>query len=144
MAKKRKPINSVGGLVFKSIWLAFALLMYGCGMYVFIDDTCFGMWMMWGAFCALPQIWTIIRNAYKSTREGAIEGSHQYTVSASSSGVSVDNHPIRGAIIGLIVSIFISLLFGPVVLVFSIVDAIIEIVRYSIKLAKVKKVSENN
>lgn len=144
MAKKKQPINSVGGLVFKSVWLAFALLMYISGMYVFIEHTNFGWWIMWGAFCAIPQIGTVIRNAYVSTREGAIEGSNQYTITATSSGASVSNHPFKGAIIGLIASILASLLAGPIVLAFGIIYAAIEIIQFSIKLARNKKASNGN
>ena len=142
MAKKKDVITSVPELVFKSIWLAIALLLYFVGMAIFLQDKTFGMWIAWGFVCAIPTLGDVIRSAVVEGRRGAVKGANTYTATVSSNSVTVQNHPFREALIGILVSIFASLLAGPVVLALKILTIVIQIVFFVIALVKTKKASK--
>ncbi len=142
MAKKNEGITSVAGLVFKSIWLAFALIMFFVGMAMFLKDRTFGNWMLWGVCCMFPMLGNVIRDAVLEARKGARRGANTYTATVDSSSVTVQNHPFREALIGIVISIFVSLLLGPVALGVAMLTTIIQIVCFVIVLVKTKKASK--
>ena len=139
MAKKKDEITSMAGFVFKCIWLAIALLMFFAGMAGFLGEKSFGMWLFWGFCCAFPMIVQVIRDAINSAKKGAREGANQYTITQTSSTITVQNHPFKQAVISLIVSIFASILMGPIFLGLNIILAIIQIVNYIMVLTIKKK-----
>lgn len=143
MAKKKQGIKSVAGLVFKSIWLVFAAIMFAGGSMFFFRAKSFSNWLIWGVFCLFPMLGSVIRDIIVSAREGARRGANSYTVSVSGNTATVSNHPFREAIISIVVSIFASILMGPVALGVYMLVAIIQIICFVIVLVKRKKAKNN-
>ena len=142
MAKKKDQITSVAGLVFKSVWLVIAVILFITGMLGFLRDKSFGMWMAWGFCCLIPMLGNVIRDIIVSGNRGARRGANTYTASVDSTGVTVSNHPFREALIEIVATILASLLLGPIALGFKMLVTVIQIVSFSVTLAKSKKAKE--
>lgn len=139
MAQKRKKIQSIAGLVWKCIWLFFASICLAAGLMMFFQGQAFGDWMMCGFACSFPIIWIPLKMMFTMFRDGARQGARDYEVSVSSSYVTVQNHPFRTALVWLVLTTIFCLAVGPFILTYKIIEAIIDIVVYVVKLVKEKK-----
>ena len=137
--KEKKGIQSIAGLIFKSIWLAVALFFFAIGITMFVlykDTMGFGAWLVCGFACLIPRLGVVIKETFSDAKKGARRGANDYTATVDSTGVTVKNHVFSGMITSIIAAIFVSLLFGVIVLGIEIIEAAIDVIRFSIKLAK--------
>ena len=112
MAQKRKKIQSIAGLVWKCIWLVFAILFLTAGLYIFFQQQTFGFWLACGFACSFPIIGIPLKMMFNMFRDGARAGARDYEVSVSSSSVTVQNHPFRTALVYLVLTTIFCLAVG--------------------------------
>lgn len=143
--KVLKPINSRKGaiarIIFCSIWLAVALLLFFLGLSLFIEaaDRGFGDWLVFGIMCCFPVIGTVIKTVVKGAKSGWKEGANTYDVTVSQNSVTVSNHPFRQAILSIIASLFCCLIAGPIILVFFVIINVIDLIKAISYVAKNKE-----
>ncbi len=147
MAKNNKfEIKSKVGLIFKLVWLAFALIMFFCGLTVFLNgktDEPFVSWILWGVFCAFPVIIPMIKIIIDLTKSNARAGAKDVTIVVSNTGAYAKNNSFMSGVVGLFLSVFASILAGPIVLGGYIFINILAIISYLLKLwAEKKHISE--
>lgn len=125
-------------MIFKIIWIVLAITLWtiGCVMFAKAQQDKFLYWFYWGALCSICIIGTVLKGASKQGRIGRAKGANDYTASVSGNTVTVENHPLRGAIIGFIGGLLGGILAGPIVLIIYMIKNIIELVKL-IKTAKV-------
>lgn len=133
----------IGGIVFYAIWLVIALALWFGGMGMFLErmngDDAFTSWIIWGAMCIFPIIIPIIKMIAGSTKDGARQGANEYSASVAGNSVYVENHPFRGAIIGLAVGIFGGLLVGPIMLAFYVIKNLAKMIKMIVDFVKAVK-----
>lgn len=138
--KKTQKALLISKIVFKAIWLAFAILFWVVGLLMFLSQRDigegFGGWLFWGGFCIFPCLIDVIKGVIDSAKQGWNDGANDYSASVSDTHVTVQNHPFRGAILGIISGIFGGLLIGPVLVVIKVLKAIIDIIKTIITLRK--------
>ena len=139
MGLKEKKINTVGGLVVQCIWMAVALFFFFSGLKMFREDKTFVVWLIWGANCCVPMLFDIIKSIVVEAKRGWNEGAREYSVTVDSSSVTVQNHPLRGAIISIVVTLFFGVLSGPIFLGLSLFGTLIAILEFVIHLIKTNK-----
>ena len=141
MKKNKFEINSMGKCIFRIIWCAVAIPLWITMLIEFLKaqresgSFAFGMWMLWGAVCAVLSIGDSISVIRDSTRSGRADGAREYTIS----GNTISNHPFRGALIGLVAGIVACLLIGPVLIPLYVIFYILGIVLFFVKRARAKK-----
>lgn len=139
---KRKEEPSKKGLILKSIWLGIAVVFFILGLWVFLankEDRGFGAWLGAGAICGVPVIWDMLKLIGGSAMQGLRDGANTYSATVSDTSITVQNHPIRGLILGILVGIFMTLLIGLVWLALRILLTIITIISFAVALSREKK-----
>ncbi len=135
MEKTEKALK-ISGIVFNCIWLVVSAILWGGGLSVFLGDKTFGMWMLWGAMCAIPIIIPVIKLIAGTTKDGRRQGANDYTATDYGSSIHVENHPFRGAVLGFVVGVIVSLIVGPALLIFYFIKTLIKTVTSIVNLAK--------
>ena len=144
---KRKEEPSKKGLILKSIWLGIAVIFFAIGLTVFlgaVKSEGFAAWLIAGAICGVPVIWDMLKLIGKGAMQGWRDGANTYSATVTDTSITVQNHPIRGMIIGILVGIFMTLLIGLVWLAFRIVLTIITIINFAVALSREKKYGKTN
>lgn len=133
-------------IIFVAIWLVIAFFFFFAGLDSFLsaEERTFGNWMFWGFICCFPVIGTVLRSAISSAKSGWKQGANEYTVTVSDTHATVENHPFRGAVLGIIVSIILCVLVGPVMLAFFIIINIISLVQAILYIKNNKPAPQNN
>ena len=134
--EKTKKISS---LVFHGLWLALSLTLWCAGLICFCRDANFGIWMVWGIMCMPPIIVPMLKEVSKQARIGRRRGANQYTATTSGNTIYVKNHPLQGAILGIIGGIIGCLIAGPIVLPLYMIKHIRIVISTAISL---KNISE--
>ena len=134
---KREKAKLIFNIVFYSIWLIFALVLWIHGLTKFRETSDFGTWVAWGAICIFPIIIPILKLVFSSAKDGMRNGANEYTASVSGNNIYIRNHPIRGAVIGLLAGVFGGLLVGPVMLAIYILKNIFELLSSVLDLVKI-------
>lgn len=116
-------------IILRSIWLFFAVPLWSTGLGMFIYEPCFEMYMSWGVISCLLLIIPVIRNTFAGAATGAISGSRSYDVYSYGGRIYIENHPILGAVIGFLISLFINLLVGPILMIYYLVTNIIYVIK---------------
>lgn len=133
----------IGGIVFYSIWLFVSLVLWFSGLGMFLEamngDDAFTTWIIWGALCIFPIILPIFKMIAGSAKDGARRGANDYSASVVGNSVYVENHPFRGALIGLGVGIFGGLLAGPIMLAFYVIKNTAKLVSIIVEFVKAVK-----
>ncbi len=135
--EKFEKAKRISGVVFNAIWLAIALFMWVGGLVSFLEmkaNSGFGAWLMWGVLCAIPIIIPILRSAFAQGKSGARDGANEYSASVIGNTVYVENHPIRGAILGFIGGLIGGVLIGPVILPIYVIKTVIKLISGIIEL----------
>lgn len=112
-------------IIFLSIWMVIALLLFFVGMSVYLgaEERAFVDWVVWGTMCCVPVIGTVLRAVITSAKSGWNEGANQYSATVSNNSVTVQNHPFRQAVLSVIAAILVCVLVGPVMLgIFVIIN----------------------
>lgn len=122
-------------IILRSIWLFFAVPLWNIGLGCFIYDPSFEMYMAWGVISCMLLIVPVIRNTFFGTTAGAISGSRRYNVYSYGGRIYIENHPFLGAVIGFIISLFLNLLVGPVLMVYYLVTTITYVIKGYIRWA---------
>ena len=108
-------------VIFKSIWLAFAVLVLIAGLIAFIslikDGEGWAGWFGWGVLCAMLTIVNTFKTIFSGARQGARDGTNHYTYSNG----YISNHPFLGALFGFIIGIVVALLLGPIYLLVRVI-----------------------
>ena len=115
MNKLEKTLR-IGAMVFRSIWMVIAIILWCAGLAVFQGGMNFGYWMIWGFMCSIPMIVEVGKAVIDGTRQGARDGANEYSATIIGNTLYIENHPFRGAVIGFLGSIIGCVLVGPVVL----------------------------
>ena len=136
---KLEKTKKISGIVFYSIWLALALILWIAGMGVFLGEKSFTTWILWGAMCIFPIIIPIFKMIAGSAKKGARSGANNYTASVVGNTVYVENHPFMGALGGIVIGILSGLFAGPIVLAFYVVKNTTKLVRLIVEFAKASK-----
>lgn len=140
---KWTKVKKISGIVFNSIWLGLAALLYFVGLNYYNESKAkgdgFGGWMMWGFMCAILIIIPIMKAVFTQTRKGAIEGANEYSASVQGNSIVVSNHPFRGAVIGFIGGCIGGLAVGPIIVPFYALKSVITIVKNILDLVSAKK-----
>lgn len=133
-------------IIFVAIWLVIAFLFFFAGLDMFLSakERGFGDWMMWGFMCCIPIIGTVLRGVISGAKKGWNDGANQYTATVSDTHVTVENHPFRGAVLGIIGSIIGGCLAGPVLLGLYIIINIILLVQAILYIKNNKPAPQNN
>lgn len=137
--EKTKRITSI---VIRSIWLAVELLIYFAGFTLFMDkggfsgDQWVAAWGFWGFFCVFITIPFIFKLARDQAKQGARDGANTYTASRIGNTVTVENHPLRGAIFGFIFGVVAGVFVGPIVAPIFMIKNIIKIVKNALTLKR--------
>ena len=140
--EKFEKAKYISLIVFNSIWLAFALLLYFGGLDMclehggFSGEGWFRNWAMWGLFCSFVIIPFIIRMARDQAKQGAKDGANSYTASRIGNTVVVENHPFRGMVLGFIFGLVLGVLLGPIATPFFMVKAVSKIVKNALILKR--------
>jgi|GEM_PF-1596465 len=118
-----KPII-ISKIVIGIIWLIVALILWFAGLSLFLTETSFsdsyfGRWFLWGFVCAFPLIIDIIIFVFRSAKEGYAAGSKQYYGEVVGNRIYVKHQGVSGFFLSLLFGIFISLLVGPIYLVYK-------------------------
>ena len=119
-------------LVSKIIWVVLAVALWVTGLIIFTTnpDKLVG-YLIWGALCAVCTIKSVMSGASKEGRKGRARGANDYTVTDNGSHYTVENHPIRGAILGFIGGLIGGVIAGPIVVPIHTVKNLISIVKMS-------------
>ena len=136
---KKQRAKLIASIVFLGIWFILALSIGLGAMSMWSEDKTFENWIIWGVLCTIPVIIPILKFVFESAREGARRGANDYTVTVTSSSVTVQNHPIRDALISLVLSVILSIVAGPFVLAFYVIKNIIKLIKTILALVKVCK-----
>ena len=142
MGLKEKKVKSIGGLIVQCIWLIPSLIIFFSGLSMFKEDKTFLSWVIWGVVCCIPMLFDIIKSTVIEAKKGWAEGSREYSVTVSSSSVTVQNHPLEGAITSILVSLFMSALAGPIFLPVSMLSSVHAILVFVRELIKAKKINK--
>ncbi len=125
----------IGGKIF---WVIFCMLLWITGLIIFIINCNSGVeygWLLgfiiWGAFCSICTIKSLMSSAIAGGKEGRKQGANDFTVTDKGSHYVVQNHPLRGAIIGFIGGLLGGFIIGPIVVPINTIRDIIVIVRIS-------------
>lgn len=138
MEQKEKS-KKVTKIVFNCIWLVISLILWICGLIAFLekkDQDALGAWLSWGGICVIPVLIPILKWSLHSGKTGARDGANTYTATDNGDSIHIQNHPIRGAIVGFLVGLALGILAGPAVLGFYIVKITIETVKTIIYVKK--------
>ena len=122
-------------IILRTIWLVPASFVLTAGLIAFMGNANFGSWMAWGFMCCFVILPIFIRGIIEGARHGAVHGSNNYTATQVGSTIYIENHPILGAIGGIIGGIFISILFGPIYLIIRFISNLIYVIRGYIAIA---------
>lgn len=130
---KAKVVSSI---VFKSIWLVLAIGLWIGGLVAFNsnEDKLAG-WFIWGGLCSICVIWTLLKNAGKSAKKGARDGANDYTITDHGSHYVVENHPLRGAIIGFVGGLIGGVAIGQILVPIFVIKNTIALIS-SLKMLK--------
>lgn len=120
-------------IIFLSIWMVIALLLFFVGMSVYLgaEERAFVDWVVWGTMCCVPVIGTVLRAVITSAKSGWNEGANQYSATVSNNSVTVQNHPFRQAVLSVIAAILVCVLVGPVMLGIFVIINITKNCRYA-------------
>lgn len=126
-------MTTKGKLVFKIIWIVLAIALWTIGLVLFLNalnnnGDPLAMYFAWGGLCVIVTLRSFFTNLSSSTKRGRRQGANDYTVTDKGSHYAVENHPIRGAIIGFVAGIIAGLLIGPVLVPIHIIKSLIQIV----------------
>lgn len=122
-------------IILRTIWLVPASFILTYGLIMFIGDSSFETWMGWGMMCCFVILPIFIRGIIEAARSGARHGASNYTATQVGSTIYIENHPILGAIGGIIGGIFISVLCGPIYLILRFIPNLIYVIRGYIAIA---------
>ena len=120
-------------LISKIIWLVLAIALWVTGLILFTNnpDKLAG-YLIWGALCTICTIKQVMSTAKKGAKDGRRKGANEYSITDNGSHYTVQNHPLRGAIIGFIAGILAGVLMGPILVpIYSITNVLL-----IIKIAK--------
>ena len=138
-------------LVWQIIWWVFAAALWTVGLILFLQtiknyegqadaDKWIGYltgWAIWGGLCAVATLRDSLANVFgqasKQGRKGAIRGANDYTVTDNGSSYTVENHPMRGGILGfiggLIGGVIGTVVAGPISIPLKLIRKITTIVK---------------
>lgn len=137
---KKQVVKLVFSLIFTSIWMIVALILWFMGFNFFREELnggdAFGAWFFWGALCVIPILFPIMKSVFSSAKSGARQGARTYSASWSGNTVTVQNHPIRGAIYGFIGGIIGGVLGGPLLLAIYVIVNTIKLITTIIELVR--------
>lgn len=139
MGNKKSVINSIGGLVWKCVWLFVSISFLIISLSWFFEDQTLGSWLFCGMLCSFPVIGLPLKLMYKSFVSGWNTGADDYEVTVKSSSIRVGNHPFRTALVWLVLTILFCLAVGPIYLTYKIVRAIIDVIIFIVFIIKEKK-----
>ena len=123
-----------GLLIYKSIWLGFATfcaiaaICIGVDSYISMGEFSF---FEVGMCCVLPLIPTLVKWVVNMTRSGAREGSRYKTVTFTDTHAYITDDSFESGWFSMLISIILSIVFAPIVLLIHMIKAIILIVRLS-------------
>ncbi len=137
-------------MIFKIICLAVGLLLWFCGLTVFLNmldgegGEPFIGWILWGFFTLLSMPIELLKNLIKGAKEGAVEGANTFKIRDYGSTFTVGNSPTGGALMGIITSAIALLLLGPVLLGFKLLGNISTVISCIGALRKINLSSDDN
>ncbi|MBQ9121823.1 MAG: hypothetical protein IJY12_05645 [Clostridia bacterium] len=130
--EKLEKAKIISGITFRAIWLVPAVVCWIMGLVHFTQnkdsDGVFPAWAMWGAYCVIFVIVTILRMALGLGKDEARKGANEYTATRVGNTVYVSNHPIRSAIFGFLGGLVIGFLAGPIFLPLTALRYLVEII----------------
>lgn len=124
-------------LISKIIWVSIAVVLWVTGLIIFTSfPEKFTGYLIWGALSAICTIKAVMSGAKKEARKGRVRGANDYTVTDNGSHYTVQNHPLKGAILGFIGGLIGGVLVGPVVVPIYTVKNVIAIVKIAKQMKK--------
>lgn len=114
----------ITGVVLRSIWLVVTITLWIVGLVGFnqqreVSQGFLG-WVVWGILCIPGIIGPLVKLIVVGARDGWKQGANEYSASIIGNTMYVENHPVRGAILQIVVNIVLGVLVGPVILAFNI------------------------
>lgn len=137
-------------MIFKIICLAVGLLLWFCGLTVFLNMSKgegiepFIGWILWGCFALFSMPLELLKNVIKGAKEGAIEGANTFKIRDYGSTFTVGNSPTGGAMKGIITSAVALLLLGPVLLGLKLIGSVFTIISCICTLRKINVSGNDN
>ena len=111
---KTEKTKSIISLSLKTAWLVAGIVLWILGLFMFLDHKEFLRWMAWGILCTpfiIPFLISMISDGAKSGRH---QGANSYTAKDCGTHIRVENHPLRGALVGGVIGLVIGVLAGPI------------------------------
>ena len=133
-----KKAKIIAGIVFHSIWLLIAVVLWTGGLFGFLelkDSEGFGAWATWGFMCAIPIVGSILKMAIDTGRSNARDGERVYTAEVVGNTVYFRNQAWSYGFWGFIGGLIGGVLLGQVILPFFVFRS----VKYIINAARILK-----
>lgn len=129
---KREKAKVITKIVFKSLWILISLGLWIFGIAIFINAINSGEyfvgWFGWCMLCTPAVLGSILATMVRGTRIGWRDGANTYSATVDSTSVTVQNHPLRGALIGLVGGLIGGVLVGPITLAIKTIGNIRDLV----------------
>lgn len=136
--KKAKLITKV---VWQSIMILLGGFLWFAGLSGFRQMTDMKVmgWFVWGILTAPFMIPYVIEMVRDSAKQGKVEGAHTYTASRIGNTVTVSNNPMGGMIKGAVAGLIGSVFMGPIVTPIFTIKRIFDVIKNITILVKTKE-----
>ena len=140
MSQKTKII---GLMIFKIICIVVGLVLWFGGRHVFFafkaDMGWLMGWIMWGFFAILAMPLEFLKNLVKGAKDGAEEGANTYKINDYGSTFTVSNTVGRGTFMGIVITAIVTIMAGPIVLGFNIINNLYVVLQCILVLRRINK-----
>ena len=122
-----------GRIVGRLIWIILNVALWVTGLILFIYNINYGDWLIgyliWGGLCTICTFKSMWSSARGQGKSGRARGANTYSVTDNGSHYTVQNHPVRGAIIGFLGGLIGGFLVGPVIVPIIMIKNLVTIGR---------------